>query len=1376
MDTILHPGDTSLPTSKYRLEFHELDMPNREVHSPKSANRSATVLDNESESAFDRSNWFSGYIFYYLWPLIDLANDKSQALRASHFVNHEPGKARAQNAGPKLAPAWEAQQEKNPTKPSMLSAICHKYGIQIGLVCLINFFTDCVCEVLFIHFCSSLIESISHYPRQDELPETRNTTEFSAPQPQILLTDEGEATTSLFTNAFGFMVALSMMSLSVHPYAWSMSKIALEMRSALAQLIYEKSMRIDRFKYPQYKQAISLIAKDLDQLDGNLRKVIWFITGPLECICITLLLMQSMSWYTGLVALASNGLFAFQRSYLNLSVRKHMQKAAKLSDRRSGLSVEAALGIRILRMCSWTEPVYQLIMAARDDELKERRYIIVTFCLDGINFFISCTLGVIITLSFAYYCTNDIINQKCVSQIVVITGIYRRTLSRNTPQGILSLMNLRVVFDRITQYMMAAELPKSVETTHHCKLSSSLDKLLDSASPRDSLQLEADSITVIRPETNQACFTELKFDAKPGELILVAGKSGTGKSSLLEAVLGELPVSSGQIRTAEGSSLAYASQDCWIMSGTIRENILTGSAMDIERYCQVISVCSLLPDLEAMIESDLTKVGERGLTLSGGQKARVNLARCLYQKADIYLLDDPLSAVDSRVALHIFNHAIKGFLKGKTVILVSHQIQFVPLVDRVLIITENRSEKYVFGPPDVVVNSSAYLSVASTAYKEESTVPYEFENMADNAVLAAIRSRERKFIDELETTKLPGSDDSDQDVREADDPNKLIEAIGHFIKYSASSKTFIIFIVTSGVCRVLFLSINLWFCAWADSHDPEATTKTADNLSRFLYEISFERAIEIGGAVWLIMLLLAVLRSRSFYIIVIASLKNVLANLVSGVLWAPMRFFDQTPAGHIINRLSGDVSYMDTQFVSLLDDLSLMALSSSFVLLTTALNQPIFSIGIALIIYGQYHVFCRSIHLIKTIKSIDGYRRSVLYTHLNNTYDGLASIRAAGKQHLFVDTFSKNLNNQLSVHFLNLGIRRKVINTLDWFSTTFCIVIVLVNVWRTLDGGGKYAYVTLYLILQIIRMSQNAFTQFIDLYTSSQSINRIKEYGNLGNEGQQLSAAYPEEVPMVKPSFANGRIEFIGVSMRYSLDENIILRDISFEIKPREKIGVVGRTGAGKSSLIAVLFRLYHFEGFIEIDGQDTKQLDLDELRRSMSIIPQDPILFTGSLRHNLDPLGEYNDRDLWRALESVQLNRHVSENPKGLEMDVNATGSNFSVGQRQLVCLARAILRRNKILILDEATANVDPATDNMIQQTIKHEFSECTVITIAHRLITILGSDRVMVMESGRLVEFGKPRELLESLGLFATMVDNTGSQASSIRARIMELSSSA
>lgn len=258
--------------------------------------------------------------------------------------------------------------------------------------------------------------------------------------------------------------------------------------------------------------------------------------------------------------------------------------------------------------------------------------------------------------------------------------------------------------------------------------------------------------------------------------------------------------------------------------------------------------------------------------------------------------------------------------------------------------------------------------------------------------------------------------------------------------------------------------------------------------------------------------------------------------------------------------------------------------------------------------------------------------------------------------------------------------------------------------------------------------------------------------------------------PLAEAHFPTGRVEFVGVSLRYSLFSEIVLRDISFSIEAREKIGIVGRTGAGKSSIISLLFRLYPFEGFVMIDGQDTKQLEIDSLRRSISIIPQDPVLFSGTLRHNLDPLNEYSDSEIILALNAVQLRHLITSNSLGLEMDVNEAGSNFSVGQRQLICLARAILRRNKLLVLDEASANVDSETDALIQRKIREEFCECTVITVAHRLSTIVDSDRIMVMERGAIREFGRPRELLEAGGLFASMVESSDSQAHSLRAQIL------
>lgn len=323
----------------------------------------------------------------------------------------------------------------------------------------------------------------------------------------------------------------------------------------------------------------------------------------------------------------------------------------------------------------------------------------------------------------------------------------------------------------------------------------------------------------------------------------------------------------------------------------------------------------------------------------------------------------------------------------------------------------------------------------------------------------------------------------------------------------------------------------------------------------------------------------------------------------------------------------------------------------------------------------------------------------------------------------------------------------------------FYVSIITFDVVDGARGEGMFAFVGLNLVMMLSRNTQYTFTRFVDLYTRLESLSRLKEYCNVDSEVTDQDQANGEAL------FKEGRVEFVGVSLRYELGGDTVLRNVSFMVEPREKIGIVGRTGAGKSSLISVLFRLYHFEGFVEIDGQDTKSLSLDSLRRSISIIPQDPELLSGSLRRNLDPLGELADQSLWQALEAVRLKALVMSHDKGLELEVCDSGANFSVGQRQLICLARAILRRNKLLVLDEATANVDPETDQLIQRAIRTEFADCTVLTVAHKLSTIVDSNRIMVIDKGHLVEFDSPRALLERGGIFAGMIASSGLKAEQI-----------
>ncbi|XP_055381375.1 probable multidrug resistance-associated protein lethal(2)03659 [Condylostylus longicornis] len=706
---------------------------------------------------------------------------------------------------------------------------------------------------------------------------------------------------------------------------------------------------------------------------------------------------------------------------------------------------------------------------------------------------------------------------------------------------------------------------------------------------------------------------DVNIDIKSRALIAVIGSVGSGKSSLLNTILGELQIISGNAFCF--GKFSYASQESWIFEGTVRDNIVFNEVLDIGRYNEVLKVCALEDDIKFWPHGDLTMVGEHGISLSGGQKARINLARAIYRNADIYIFDDPLSAVDAHVANYIFEECFKKYLNNKIRILAINQTQFLKEMEKILLI-HNGSIEFEGDFENLQKQEpSKYL---------KDFIGESIEKDSDDIKKNTILSAEQKLVQNFENDKIEVYDARNEKQE----------------KGSVKLKVFTSY----------FKALDSWK--------------------------------------WLLMVILLFIAGRG---------------VLSGV-------------DYFISRCTS-----------------------------------------------------RSVKRIESASIYKKKRRSPIYSHVNKTFQGLVTIRSIQAQQFMEDQFNMFQNSNASSWFLFLATTRAFVIWLD-FLCVFYIGIVTYSfllLQEQFFSGDVGLAVS--QSISLITMCQWGLRQSAELEIHMTSVERILEYSNEISEAPLEST--PENCPKDNWPFY-GKIVFSDFNMKYSNDGEYILKNLNFEILPREKIGIVGRTGAGKSSIIQAIFRLACNEGEIKIDDIDISRLGLHDLRSKISIIPQDPVLFSGTLRYNLDPFNKSNDDELWKALEDVELKEFVSSMIDGLNFRMSDGGSNFSMGQRQLVCLARAILRQNKILILDEATANVDPGTDKLIQKTIQTKFEQYTVLTIAHRLHTVMDSDRIFVMDHGELIECGNPFELLQKAdGHFKQLVYETGSENSKILYEIAE-----
>lgn len=814
-----------------------------------------------------------------------------------------------------------------------------------------------------------------------------------------------------------------------------------------------------------------------------------------------------------------------------------------------------------------------------------------------------------------------------------------------------------------------------------------------------------------------------------GETWAIVGQVGSGKSSLLSLLMKELLPREGSV-TISGT-VSYCSQKPWVFEGTVRENIVFIEPFDENRYNEVVRVCALQRDLMLWPNSDQTVVGERGVSLSGGQKARVNLARAIYRRADIYLLDDPLSAVDAYVGKHIFEECIQGYLAEKICVLVTHQLQYLSGMDRIMIMNKGQVE-------------------AKGSYEEVRQYFKDIVQAKDSDVDVTEETIETDQLLEETTQEGPANSKVGENQNDGTIGFRVYK---DFLK-SVNNGLFVVLVgllllawqmSSTGTDYYLLIWVN-WEEKFSGTSD--ATWTTDDHI--LLY----------SGLIALTLLLSV--NSFAFFEMCLRASLNLHASLYQGISRATMYFFNTNSSGRVINRFSKDIGLIDAGlpvvmidslyfFLELAGIIVIVSLANYWLLVPTAIMAALF--------YALRYVFLKTA---RNVKRVEAITRSPIFAHTNATVEGLTTVRAFGAQRQMLSQFDAHQDLNSSASFLFGAIARGFAFWLDLICALYIAAVVFsFPILGTEIVSGNVG-LAITQVLNLIGMCNWGLRQTAELENQMTSVERVLEYSRLDEEKDTIKPAM--EISQNWPQ--KGSVEFRSITLRYAPHAEPVLKRLSFEIKAKERIGIVGRTGAGKSSIIQALFRLAPIDaerGTILIDGLDTGAVPLRRLRAAISIIPQDPVIFSGTLRSNLDPFegpGQPDDSRLWAALEQVKLKDVVANCSGGLDAKMVEGGANFSVGQRQLICLARAILRDSRILILDEATASVDPDTDKLIQSTIRNQFRDCTILTIAHRLHTIMDSDRVLVMDAGQLVEFDSPANLLlQPRGFFRKLFDETG-----------------
>uniref|UniRef100_A0A8C7TML5 Multidrug resistance-associated protein 4 n=1 Tax=Oncorhynchus mykiss TaxID=8022 RepID=A0A8C7TML5_ONCMY len=1108
--------------------------------------------------------------------------------------------------------------------------------------------------------------------------------------------------------AFGYAAGISLSTvaltvLQIH-YYYHVQRTGMKIRVAMCHMIYKKALCLSSAAMGKTTtgQMVNLLSNDVNKFDEVTNNLHYLWIAPLQAVVVI-----SLLWYEiGPSCLAGVAVLVFllplQTMFGKLfgSLRS---KTAALTDNRIRTMNEVVSGIRIIKMYAWEKPFSALVNDVRREEISK---IMSSSYLRGLNmvsFFAASKIIVFITFA-VYVLLGNTISASRVFVAVSLYGAIKITVTLFFPQAIEKVFETIISIRRIKNFLLLEEIE------------------------RPNMRFT--------PEEKKDASVEIKDLILSHISQLTCLPAHLPQSSLLSAILGELPHDKGVLRVK--GQLTYASQQPWVFPGTIRSNILFGKELHPQKYEKVLRACALKRDMELLPDGDLTVIGDRGATLSGGQKARVNLARAVYQDADIYLLDDPLSAVDAEVGRHLFEQCICGILKNKPRILVTHQLQYLQAANQILVLKEGH-----------VVARGTYSELQHSGVDFTSLLKRDEEEPQTNnnhsVVQHAFSQNSICSWNSVvsHTSSMHSVKDGAEQLSVVAEESRSEDNIGAslYFKYLNAGASILVML---GTVLLTYVLQDWWLAYWAGEQEKLNINGTVivQNGLNITQELDLGFYVGIYAGLTLASVIFGFARSLVMFNVLVKAAQSLHNRMFNSILRTPVRFFDVNPIGRILNRFSKDISQLDSMLPNTFVDFSQSILQNIGVVVVAASVMPWILIPVVplLIIF----LFLRRYFLqtSRDVKRLESTTRSPVFSHLSSSLQGLWTIRAFGAEERFQNTFDAHQDLHSESWFLFLVTSR-------WFALRLdgiCAAFVTVTAFGCLflrDGleAGAVGLVLSYAVT-LLGNFQWTIRQSAEMENMMTSVERVVEYTELESEAPWETQKRP---PPEWPS--KGLITFDRVSFSYSSDGPVVLKDMKAMFRPKEKVGIVGRTGAGKSSLVSALFRLAEPEGRIYIDGVLTSEIGLHDLRQKMSIIPQDPVLFTGTMRKNLDPFSQHTDEDLWNALQEVQLKSVVEELPNKMETVLAESGSNFSVGQRQLVCLARAVLRKNRILIIDEATANVDPRTDELIQKTIRDKFRECTVLTIAHRLNTIIDSDRILVLGAGMIQEFDEPYVLLQN-----------------------------
>ncbi|XP_068279070.1 ATP-binding cassette sub-family C member 6 [Nyctibius grandis] len=1129
-------------------------------------------------------------------------------------------------------------------------------------------------------------------------------------------------------------------------YMYMCLVLGLRLKTAVTGLAYRKILVMSNAsrKAATVGEIVNLVSVDVQKL---MDLIIYFNgtwLAPIRIIICFVFLWQLL----GPSALTSIAVFLFllPLNFVITKKRSQFQETQmKHKDERAKLTNAILSDIKVIKMYGWEKTFMEKVLGIRKEELQALKRSQILFSASLASFHSSTFL--IAFVMFAVYTlvdnTHILDAQKAFVSLTLINIL--NTAHSFLPFSINAAVQAKVSLNRLAAFLNLEELnPKS--------------------SSRNTSDCVQASITIRNgtfcwSKETSPCLRRIDLTVPQGSLLAVVGQVGAGKSSLLSALLGELEKMDGCV-TMKGTT-AYVPQQAWIQNASVEDNILFGKEMDEAWFNSVIDACGLQPDLESFPAGQKSEIGEKGINISGGQKQRVNLARAVYQKASIYLLDDPLSAVDAHVGQHIFEHVLghNSLLKDKTRVLVTHTINILPQVDNIVLLVDGMISE-IGSYRELLQRNGAFAEFLHSHVTAEEKAAAGFPAIGDTKGTITSRngsSQEKLFSDNsvksaMERETIPVSQEC---TTAAATKGRLTkgEKTQHgrvnTLIYAAYLKAtglpfclYAILLFTSQ--QAVSFSRGYWLSMWTDDPVHNGTQQHT------------ELRVGVFGALGVIQALGRFASTAAVLLGGVLASHKLFLQLLRNVARSPVVFFEQTPIGNLLNRFSRDMDAIDSVIPDKLKSLLgfLFNLLEIYLVIIVATPRAAMAIVPLTVLYAAFQHF----YVITScqLRRIEAASRSPIYSHISETFQGSSVIRAYKDQERFNLKSNFLVDENQRICFPGAVADRWLATNLEFLGNGIVLFAALfAAMGRTHLSPGTAGFSISYA-LQITGVLNWMVRSWTEIENNIVSVERVREYLRTPKEAPwTLNGKLQGQVWLTE-----GRIEFRNYSLRYRPNLELALKHVNLTINGQEKIGITGRTGAGKSTLAVGLLRLVEAaEGMILIDGLDIAQLGLHDLRNKITVIPQDPVLFSGSLRMNLDPLNQHTDADIWTALELTQLKNFVAELPDQLEYKCTDQGENLSTGQKQLVCLARALLRKAKILILDEATAAVDIETDLQIQSTLRTQFKDSTVLTIAHRITTVMDCDRILVLEDGRIAEFDTLEHLIAQKGLFYRLMKESG-----------------